>query len=197
LILDGLAAKILAERGVDVGADFDAPVSAGGHEHMRDGERVYIEKVKLYAAALHPGAESLSETETEKGRLPLSYRYQNAMGQRFLVICAKTDWYQGDPWSHYARSRQYADMIPWLTGKRLPAYVHGCPGLYVLCKREGDRLAVGLWNLFADAALSPKVELDGWYSDIRFIAGDGFLLGDVAQLEDIPPFGFAAFELTK
>ena len=56
-------------------------------------------------------------------------------------------------------------------------------------------MTVGLWNFFADIAIEPTVELDREYSDISFLNCGGELCGDKVRLCDIPPYGFAAFEV--
>ena len=56
-------------------------------------------------------------------------------------------------------------------------------------------MAVGLWNFFADPVLSPTVELDNAYASVRCLNCEGTLDGNRVHLSDIPPFGFAAFEV--
>ena len=56
-------------------------------------------------------------------------------------------------------------------------------------------MAVGLWNFFADPAIDPVVELDSEYSGIEFLNTNGKLDGNKVYLNDIPPFGFAGFEV--
>ncbi len=99
------------------------------------------------------------------------------------------------PASSYERSRQYADTIPWLSQNKLPAYVYGHPALYMQCKRNEEALAVGLWNFFADIAITPVVQLDKAYTAIRCINCDARLEGDKVYLNDIPAFGFIGFEV--
>ena len=57
-------------------------------------------------------------------------------------------------------------------------------------------MAVGLWNLFPDAVLSPVIALDKAYSRAEFINCSGSLDGDRVRLDaDIPAYGFAGFEV--
>ncbi|MBQ8732557.1 MAG: hypothetical protein IJY82_06990 [Oscillospiraceae bacterium] len=56
-------------------------------------------------------------------------------------------------------------------------------------------MAVGLWNFFADPALSPTIALAREYSSITCINCDGRVDGNRVTLSDIPAFGFAAFEV--
>lgn len=198
LILDIAAAEILTERGVDVGIESIGEATRGGCERfVDDGNRILIMGATSYNIKLRESAEVLSETQTANGILPMSYRYENANHQRFLVINVNTRSEKDNVLKHYARSRQYAEQIPWLGGQKMPAYVYGSPALYIQCKQGEGALAVGLWNFFADTVLSPTVQLDKEYSAITCINCEGRLDGDQAHLSDIPPFGFVAFEVKQ
>lgn len=153
--------------------------------------------IPVYEIKLNPKAEILSTTDTGLGSIPMSFRYENTDGNRFLILNVNTRSNKNNVLRHYARSRQYAENVRWLSGNSLPAYVYGNPEMYVLCKSDGNSMSVGLWNFFADTALSPVVELNKKYKDISFINCSGTLCGDRVQLCDIPPFGFAAFEVRK
>lgn len=125
----------------------------------------------------------------------MTYRYENSEGNRFLVINVNTRADNSNVLKHYARSRQYAENILWLSGSKLPAYVYGNPAMYILCKKNKDSMAVGLWNFFADTAVDPVVELDREYSGIEFLNTSGKLDKNKVYLNDIPPFGFEGFEV--
>lgn len=198
LIIDVSAAETLTSRGIDVGIEsFGRMTSDGELEHfIDDGNLIFSKRTEVCDLNLKPNAEILSEIETSLGTLPLSYRYENAEGERFLVLNINTRASEHLLY-HYARSRQYAEQIPWLSGNKLPAYVYGNPSLYVQCKQGDGSLAVGLWNFFADVAFGPVVELAESYSSIEFINCQGTLDGDKVTLTDIAPFGFAAFEVKK
>lgn len=197
LILDIAAAEILTGRGVDVGIQaFGKPVSDGGAEHfLNNGNHIAALGATVYEIQLCPGARVLSDMETSTGVLPVSYCYQNSEGNRFLVLNIDTRSDRENLLKHYERSRQYAEVIPWLSGRKLPAYVYGHPGLYLQCRFGPGALAVGLWNFHPDIALEPVVELEECYTQIRLINCTGRLEGDRVYLQDIPAFGFAAIEL--
>lgn len=125
----------------------------------------------------------------------MSYRYENSDGNRFLVLNVNTRSGSSNVLKHYARSKQYSENIPWLSGNKLPAYVYGNPALYIISKKNDSSMAVGLWNFFADTAIDPIVELDSEYSGIEFLNTNGKLDGNKVYLNDIPPFGFAGFEI--
>ena len=93
----------------------------------------------------------------------------------------------------YTRSRQIGDVLPWLSGNKLPAHCSGNPDLYLMSKVGEGEMAVGLWNFCADEVLQPKVTLDRPYQNIRFMQCTGTLEGDTVTLSELPAFGFCGF----
>lgn len=197
LIIDIAAAEILMERGIDVGIDQIGAPTNGFEEHfINDNNHIFAQGgFTVYDLKLKNKAEILSDLETSLGVLPLSFRYENSDGHRFLVLNINTRFGSDSVLKHYARGRQYAEQIEWIGGQKLPAYVYGNPSLYIQCKQDKSALAVGLWNFFADTAIEPVVELGKEYSKIEFINCNGTLDGNKVHLTDIPPFGFVAFEV--
>ncbi|MBP0990839.1 MAG: hypothetical protein J5874_06665 [Oscillospiraceae bacterium] len=205
LILDIAAAEILTKRGVDVGLekivsaldDGNGSIVVGSEEHfLDDGNYISLIGAAVYNIKINQAAEILSDVETSAGKIPVSYRYENAEGQRFLVLNVNTRSDRSSMLRHYERGRQIAKNIPWLSGKELPAYSYGHPSLYVQCKKNENAMAVGLWNFFADTAVDPVVELDGAYDEIKFINCGGKLENNKVYLNDISPFAFAGFEVS-
>ena len=121
--------------------------------------------------------------------------YENAAGQRFFVLC--WDAYGSAERYHrvYSRSRLLARAAEWVSGKPLPAWTHGSPDLYLLCKKNADGLSVGLFNLFEDEAVDTEIIPGEQAREIRFFSGSGHLDGNRVLLDDIPPFGFVGFEV--
>ncbi len=203
MIIDAVAAKILTSRGVDVGITrFGECVYDGNEEHfLHNDNHILSLGSGIFDIALSKNAKVLSDIKTSKGVLPVSYIYQNADGERFLILNINTRIVSKDANSnllyHYERARQYANVIPWLSAKSLPAFVYGCPSMYIQCKEDSNSLIVGLWNFFEDTAFCPTVELSKSYSDIEFLQGDGTLSGDKVVLNDIFPYGFTGFVLKK
>ncbi len=196
MIIDIAAAEILMERGVDVGIRNIGEETCGKEEHFVDNDNhISMYTAKVYHLDLKDGAEVLSDTEAVGGKVPVSFRYENADGNRFLVLNINTRTGNDSILKHYARSRQYSEQIRWLSGKGLPAYVYGNPSMYMQCKCDDNSMTVGLWNFCIDIAIEPVVELDKEYSEIEFINCNGCLEGDRVYLEDIPAFAFAAFEV--
>lgn len=201
LILDIAAAEILTERGIDVGLNeigsyVGEVLDFTANEHfLHNNNHIAINNAMIYDVKLNEKAEVLSDVSTSRGLIPVSYRYENANGNRFLVININTRFGGTDILRHYERSRQYAKNIPWLSGKELPAYIYGHPSLYVLCKKGENSMSIGLWNLFPDRVIDPCVQLDKAYKSIEFINSNGKLEGDKVYLSDIPAFEFAFFEV--
>ncbi len=198
LILDLAAAEILTERGIDVGIKTIGRATGGECERfIRDDNHILTRDAVIYEVTLNKKAEILSDAETPGGTFPVSYRYENANGNRFLVLNINTRSKKDNLLKHYARSRQYAEIIPWLGGQKLPAYLYGNPALYIQCKQDETALAVGLWNFFADPVLSPVVQLVESYSEVTCINCNGRIEKNQVFLSEIPPFGFVGFEVKK
>ena len=196
LILDAEAAVILQSRGVDVGIE-----SAG--ETVRSGGERFSETDTLIGHAGDPlarvltlkaGAQVLSTSDGAPGkRIPLSYEYQNAHGQRFLVFAFES-LFASQGWMRcYLRADQ-AISFAARAGDGLPAVCPGHPELYLLAKQKGGRLAVGMWNLFPDPIDAPEVRLIKPAKQVRCVNCRASADGDKVRLSPIPAFGFAFFE---
>ena len=195
LILDVAAAKILQDRGVDVGLVALGGKIHPGEERFADGNHVVMYDASAYGITVSDKAEVLS---TGDG-VPLSYRYENAAGQRFLVLNFVTDIVSKKAyiWKQYARGRQIVENTPWLSGEKVPACAVGNPSLYLQCKADDTSLTVGLWNLHPDPAFAPVVQLAESFAAIECLNTAGRLERDRVSLEEIPPYGFAAFTVRK
>ena len=197
LILDVSAARRLAERGVDVGvAVFGASFQADAETDAATGCRVAIPgAANAVELTLRPEADVLSCFEKKDGtKLPLSYEYENAAGQRFLVYAMEGYFDPQDWFRQYGRGPRI-EAFARRCGKRLPAFCPGHPELYVLAKSDGKRLAVGLWNNFPDAVYAPTVKLDRAYTVTETFRCRAELQGDTVILSDLPPFSFAFLSL--
>ena len=133
----------------------------------------------------------------EFGDFTASYTYTNANGERFLVLGA--DLYLSTKFpnfiSAFYRERQIKRFIEEC-GKPLPATANGNPNLYIYTARGERSLSVLLVNAFADEISAPEIFFDREYREIRFIHGCGELSGNKACLSEIPPYGFAIFEVS-
>ena len=131
----------------------------------------------------------------------MSYTYENADGGRFLVYAFDAE--SVEPKSALFRSYPHQkilfDAIARMQGHPLTAGVTKEPGLYVLCRKNGDELAVGIWNFWHDLGMPKEIPLDGEYSEIRGIGDTKVSLdGDTVKMDTvIPPYGFAGFVVKK
>ena len=202
LIIDGSAARILYSAGIDVGIEALGESVSVGTEYFNE----YDEYISGYNAKannhkFNSGIKILSRIEGTQ--IPVSYCYENGNGERYLVINADlgdcAEFFDIGFIRHYMRGRQIADKVEWLSGgKRLPAYSFGNPCVYLMAKEEGNTLAVGMWNFFADIAMKVSVELGEEYRELNCLYGcDGRLCADRVELTDIPSYGFVCFEVKK
>ena len=208
LILDLRAAEILTDMGVDVGLarigekrrvtdeSFD-----GGREqiNMNRGADVYELEPDEKARVLSSFVIHTSKFSDGDRLIPACYFYENASGERFVVYAFHAYFNNDQLWRSYARAGQLTQAVKLLSGKALPASCYGNPDLYMMCKKndDGDAMAVGLWNIFADSIPAPAVELDGAYTDIRFINCTGRLEGSRVVLSEMAPYSFAGFEVRR
>ncbi len=222
VILDAQAAKILAKAGIDLGlraweraeipaaevfpayrertiAGFDR--SDGVFYDFTLDRRAEVHS--WFQVSRHEGLATLPEGE-DCDRYPACYFYENEKGQRFMVysfvassVYVTSGWNNG-LFRNYCRQRQLAEGVKYLQGRPLPAMCFQCPELYILCKRDKNSMAVGLWNFFPDAVYTPEIFLDDLYGQVDFYNCDGRLEEDRVKLStDILPYGFAFFTVYR
>ena len=221
-IIDVQAAKRLIERGIDVGIEKmeRAPVPFGMYfrasndytlASLPEGGIFYDITPKAGAVVdsefiLCPRGLGVLPVQGMEGyrRFPAIIRYENARGMKFAIlsfmpetVATKGLWTPGI-FRNYRMQRAFGDLYAYLAGKPLPAMCYDAPFAYLLCKREGKSLSVALFNLFADEILSPTIELDGKYTHLDIYHAKGHLDGDRLIIEeDIPPYGFLFFTVSK
>lgn len=208
-ILDLPSALYLQERGVDVGIESAkeiVPKIVEFNEYYFEQDDLshvsdYLRKV--YRLSLKKGAKVLSTAKigsSKDDEYEMSFTYENADGQRFLVFNFDADQQLTSKglWESYYRQKQVLSLVEWLNGKKLDAVCQGSPELYIMTKKNQNSLAVGLWNHFADPVFKPVIELGEKYSSVRFVNCKGKLLGDKVVLnKPIPPFSYCFMELVK
>lgn len=179
LVLDLAAAEILMGRGIDVGieavGDYFQPNEEhgfGNHsfiqsrdehglgsrdcvlsdaEHHINSEYIPWRCGRVRQIKLKATAEICSNFVVDgEDYSPSFYYYTNKSGQRFAVICADAK-VCGEPlWRSYLRQSQLISALNELGCQPLPVYCSGEPDVYIIAKRSGNRLAVGIWNLSPD-----------------------------------------------
>ena len=210
-ILDISAAHILQTRGIDAGLLSFAKADTGDEQYLSSADAINRLNCAKYKICCKGQAQIMSRfTLTDT---PASYRYENAIGHRFYVLAF--DLYQswcmniaGRPnfephlknyrpnfENNYYRQADLMASIQWLCGKRLPAVTRKHPNLYILASKNDTALAVAIANVHLDDVYAPVIELDHCYNSIRFLNCTGKLEGNLVTLSDIPPYGFAAFEV--
>lgn len=200
LILDLTAARILTSRGLDVGLVKAEAVPAPGTEFFPDwNETIPVGTGGKFARiTLADGAKAES---TFGDGCPMAYTYENRDGGRFLVCAFEAESVspKGALIRGYTRQRQLFRAIAWMQGKPLPAAVEKEPGLYVLCRKSEDELAVGIWNFWNDLGMPKTIPLDGEYRKIRLIGETKATLdGNTVHMDSvIPPYGFAGFVVKR
>ena len=138
---------------------------------------------------------------------PACYFYENAKGQRFMVysFVARTVLVNNDGWlfgmfRKYSRQRQLIDGVKWLQkGRGLPAVSPKNPQLYILCKKNGQELTIGLWNIFPDKILKPEILLDSDnYAVVSFYNCEGKIIDNKLILNDtIEAYDFAFIKVKE
>lgn len=202
VITDSVGAKILTERGVDVGYK-NSELKTYKKELFPSGDAIWFDKVATVKMECDEKAEITSVFLPDNS--PASYRYENADGQKFFVLgydSYRTPAYIvcADYIVDYKRQSQLIEAVEWLEGKPLLAKSLRHPYLYITCYRSGEDggVAVGLFNAYYDDIYDCKISLGETFSSIKFVNCDGELLGDKVKLKGrITPYGFASFELKK
>lgn len=211
-ILDIAAANILQTRGVDVGLLSLTPLADGDELYCSTGEVINrINGCAKYQITCKDSARVLSRFIPSQS--PASYQYENRQGQRFYVmafdlfqswctgIAGRPNYephlknYRPNFENNYCRQADLIDAIVWIAGKPLPAVTRKHPNLYILASKDESAMAVALANVHLDDVYAPEIRLDKAYSEIRFLNCTGRLEGDRVILSNIPPYGFAAFEV--
>lgn len=206
VILDVWAARVLADRGVDVGIrDFGMKKVNVDRELFEGDDIVAAGRFKARRLTLDPACEVDSRflmdadfQDLGNDRIPAAYFYTNKKGEKFFVFAFDT-YFNGQGMNRsYPRARQLRRAVQRLSGRPLPAFVDGNPDLYVMAKEsvKGEK-AVGLWNCFADEVIAPVVELDRPYARVSFLGCKGRLEGSRVILEDIPAWKFAGFVVSE
>lgn len=212
LILDLPAAKLLQEKGVDLGISEITPWAGSGAEnyYLSDGTMEYVSNSNsglgllpgmhsgYFDVALAEDAQVLSEFVYHDKNRPSSCILHRggteyfillfdaaALGQTCSAECA------------YTRQRQLMEFI----GGCYPA-IKGESGIYCMCKQspDGRKMAVLIENLSYDTLFDFAIELDGSWDTASLYGGEGFLSKDKKRFPvttDLPSGGALVLKLTK
>ena len=209
-ILDVEAALILQKRGIDTGLlkeekkTYNTEFFVDAKDSISGFSNIATRKVECCERAT-----VLSRFQPDN--TPASYLYENADGMRFFVLAF--DYYASHEnslsvltvknpsrnyFNSYYRQADLIRAIEWIGKCKLPAVCPKNPNLYLLTSKDEDgSMSVALCNVHLDDIIEPTITLDHSYSSIRFVNCTGELQGDTVTLSDIPPYGFAAFEVKR
>jgi len=200
LLLDGISAYILSNRGIDVGIDSvigfaEKEISIIKSETDKHLICLNRQNARFLTAHLNKNVSVKLSTEDN---VPLAYIYENASGQKFAVTLFDTTYLQNNSafFQGYFMQKFFIDAIEWGSEKKLPVTVKDNPDLYVIAKKSKDnkKMAVALFNCHADSILKPIITLDKKYSKIEFVNCFGKLENDVITLSaPISAFSYVAF----
>lgn len=209
-IIDITAAKILMERGIDVGISEFLKIEEYSQKGFADlpqeyfiDEAVYVRLwggVKPCRVALKPNARPVTEyVYGHTARQVGDFEYENADGMRFRVFTfdAEEARRSRDWLSTYAKRRSIVNSVKWL-GKAIAASpVGNYPELYIITKEKAGSLRVGTWNLFADRIDNMRLRVDRAFKNVKFVNCKGHIEGDTIVLDTVLyPYEFAGFEIS-
>ena len=196
LILDAVAAQILAEQGVDVGLVSAEPMTKPNAETFA-GNYTYPVDTAGRFWHMHTAEGACAQSSYDNGA-PALYTYKRKNGSLALVYAFDMETVRFDSVSMKNYSRRQQILLHGELG--IPAAAAEDPGLYVICRKNEEKMAVGLWNFGMDIVLpQEKIRLDDSYPTILPIGkGDVMGMGNAAAyLEEIPPYCFGGFVVKK
>ena len=203
LIIDEHAARILMEKGIDVG------ISSIGSRFTPVSEHYLLtdefEAVTDYGhkppfasnVELKSGARVLSEWIVPDGKtVPASFSYKNENGNEFLVLAMDAFTCSDEIYKNYSRQKQIVTFLED-AGAKLPIKCVGNPDLYVICKENENTLSLGLFNCFADAISNFDIELAGEYKTADITRAGGTLNKNTLTIDALPAFDWCFVTLRK
>ena len=213
LIIDVKAAKILTDRGIDVGLrsepiavpfvaeDYGKGVYFKSFASNKGYYKIDVDE-KAVIDSFYMEHERRYSTEAEEiERVPAAYRYENADGQRFFVMAIDVETalkqVLKESFRSYAKAEQVMNGAEWAGRKTLPVKCYKYPDLYVMCKEDETSVAVGLWNFSKDKIKKPEIKLDKKYADIGYLNCTGEMFSDKVELSTLYPYEFSGFVLKK
>ena len=166
-ISQGNIAALLQQEGIDAGLLSVGEKYCARREYFDSFRENYALSNDVYEIEVNKEAKILSnfisfdERDDEKSRSIGAYYYKNKEGQQFLVFAFaayEQSWRNDNFYRSYARSRQLKEAIDLFGGEKLPAYSYGNPDLYIIAKKAGNSMSVGLWNIFPDEIFEPILD---------------------------------------
>lgn len=200
LIIDILAARILTDMGIDVGVvEFGKKCAPQTEHFLAEDDYIftYTNKEYAYELTLNRGSKVLSEFETkDKNIVPAYYTYTNANGHKYIVLNSIGGQNGEALRRNYLRPKQLIRSIEDF-GEKMPAKCFDNPDIYMMCKKNENGMAIGLWNCFPDYCKNLNVTLGDEYKSAEFIGCEGTLCGNEITVKKLGAFEFCYINLTK
>lgn len=198
LITDAEGAKVLSDMGIDTGIEkWGDTLKPSMEYYCKERLHLSVRETVAYKTELKKGVDIQSYFIFGDERTPASFMYTNGDGYSFLIFTFNGYDCHESVYRNYARSRQLMKNAEKISGKKLPVKISGNPDLYIITKQDKNSLSVGLWNLFPDSIYAPKIELGEIYERIDACSCGAKLKGNIVEITDISPYGFAAFTVSK
>lgn len=189
---------MLEEKGVDVGLKSTGKLFNASQEYfVKQNEYVNLNGSEVVSVEIKDGAKIESYTYCGERKEIGSYIYENASGQKFLVLCFERYFVGEFSLKQYARQKQLTEGTERICGKELPVTLYGNPDVYTLCKKNESGMAVYIGNFFEDGIDEREVKLDGEYSDAEFVNCTGRISEDKVIIDRLSSYSFAAFKIIK
>lgn len=197
VILDIQAARLLAERGWDVGLLRCGARFKPNQEEFNNGEIIALRNDK-------PGSRevTLSENANVLSRfpdtgIPASWSLRTSTGESILVFNFEGTVSNDNSYRNYMRAEQIRNFLT-SSGVQLPAVVTSRnPDVYLQCKTGEKSIAIGIWNCSPDYVSKMTIALGDNYRSCRFAGCNGKLAGKKLIIDYLAAFSFAVIKLTK
>ena len=200
LIIDIKAAKILMEKGIDVGIEKIGSVITNVPMLFFTEENEYVESNYNNSSVFDVTFKNNAKVLTKCGLTGTEYTdtvfYENGNGQKFIVFAFDGYLTPKDRYRSYSMQNLLIESIAKLN-KPLDAVCKGNPDLYILCRSDKKEMSIGLWNFFADAIENPVIELADKFTSAEFVNCTGRLEKNKIYLSKLSAFEFAFVKLTK
>lgn len=220
VVLDYKAAKILTERGIDVGLDTNV-ITTDTSENIMDcllnvptrkfqydkqtDEYMYLFDGSFEKVSVNKNADVLTEyvivgigSSNIQSKYPASYYYVNGKGYKFYVMLYD---YEKNTNArsivlNYVGQKYLVHTYEKMSGKPLSASLLKCPNVYLQACKKDNGMVIGVWNLSSDKLSNAEIMLDKKYTKANFVGCKGIINGNRVVIESLPAFTFCACEVS-
>lgn len=188
-LLDVLEKDCYDKDAVDISPNFEY--------FIRENEYIRAEAQSVYPFELNANAcvESVFIYDEDK-KIPTAYTYENASGERYLVLLSDSYDMQSNFYRNYTRQQQIYRAVEWMMRKRFPAVCMGNPDLYTLCSEGAGKYVILLCNHSPDYIETPVLQCASNVKEIKVLGGDGKIGGDKILLSELKAYECMAVEFS-